>query len=124
MWLRAMMVYSTPGLLHLGRAIPRAWFAGGEQVHIRGVRTHYGTVSARWVSDLAHGRIVLEADLTGPQDAPRALARFRHPGKVPIQSVTVNGKRWTRYEPRKGDVDISGLKGKIRIVARYGGRNR
>ena len=25
MWLRYMLVYSTPDLLHLGRAIPRDW---------------------------------------------------------------------------------------------------
>jgi hypothetical protein len=119
MWLRYLMVYSTPRFLHLGRAIPRAWFAHGEQVRISGVRTHYGEVSAHWISNLAGGTIALEAVLEGPQDAPRLLARFRHPGKAPIRSVTVNGQPWSRFDPVKGDVDITGLRGEVRIVAGY-----
>lgn len=119
MWLRYLMVYSTPRLLHLGRAIPRAWFAEGEEVSIGGVRTHYGEVSARWVSELSRGTIRLEARLDGPQDAPRTLARFRHPAKAPLASVTVNGKDWTRFDPLKGDVDITGLSGAIEVVAAY-----
>jgi hypothetical protein len=119
MWLRYMMVYSTPRFLHLGRAIPRAWFAHGEEVRITGVRTHYGEVSARWVSELAQGRIRLEAVLDGPQDAPSVLARFRHPRKEPLASVTVNGAAWPRIDPVKGDVDITGLRGKLEIVAQW-----
>ena len=32
MWLRYMMVYSHGDVLHLGRAIPRAWFRDGETI--------------------------------------------------------------------------------------------
>lgn len=124
MWLRAMMVYATPRLLHLGRAIPRAWLADGEEVSISGVRTPYGEVDARWASELSRGRIRLEARLDGPQDAPRTLARFRHPEKEPIVSATVNGAPWTRFEPVKGDVDITGLAGEVEVVATYAAEGR
>ena len=121
MWLRAMMVHSTAECLHLGKAIPRAWFAHGEEVRVTGVRTHYGEVSAHWKSALDRPEISLDAELSGPQDAPRVLARFRHPQKAPIESVTVNSANWARFDPARGDVDISGLKGMVRIVARYDG---
>ena len=102
--------------------MPRAWLAHGEEVSISGVRTHYGEVSATWTSELARGRIRLEAELQGPQDAPMTLARFRHPQKAPITSVTVNGKEWSRFDAARGDVDITGVKGKVEIVASFGGR--
>ena len=119
MWLRSMMVYSTPRYLHLGRAIPRAWFFHGEEVKITRVRTHYGEVSAHWVSDLAHDRLTLNANLKGAKDAPRAWARFRHPEKARIRSVSVNGEGWRKFDPGKEDVDITGLKGQVRVDVSY-----
>ena len=118
MWLRYLMVYSTPALLHLGRAIPRAWLGGSEDVSIQGVRTHYGLVSARWSAG-PEGTLVLEARIGEPADAPRLLARFRHPHRTPMRSVTVNGENWTRYDARTEDVDLSGLGGELRVVVRY-----
>jgi hypothetical protein len=120
MWLRSMVVHSTPRCLHLGKAIPRAWLAHGEEVRIEGARTHYGTVSAHWRSDLAHGTIVMDAELGGPQDAPRVLARFRHPDKAPIGSVKVNGRAWSAFDPGREDVDLTGTRGALRVVVAYG----
>jgi hypothetical protein len=119
MWLRAMMVYSTPDLLHLGRAMPRAWLRDGEEVRITAVRTHHGVVSARWLSELSQGGIVLEADLQPGPEPSRFLVRFRHPAAEEILSVAVNGDPWTRFDAVRGDVDITGLRGNLRIVASY-----
>ena len=119
MWLRAMMVYSTPALLHLGRAVPRAWLADGEEVRIAHVRTRWGGAGAHWVSELSQGRITLEAELGPGPDAPSFLARFRHPSAAAMTSVTVNGEHWSRFDPVRGDVDITGLRGTLRIIASY-----
>ena len=119
LWLRYLVVYSTPKLLHLGKAVPRAWLKAGEVVDVRGVRTHYGTVSSRWSTDPERKSLVLEADIGEPGDAPRLLARFRHPDSSPMRSVSVNGQPWTRFDPRTEDVDITGLSGKVRVVASY-----
>ena len=122
MWLRSIVVHSTPRCLHLGKAIPRAWLAHGEEVRISGARTHHGTVSARWRSDLAHGTITLDAELESLPDAPRVLARFRHPAKAPIRAVTVNGGTWSAFDPATEDVDLTGMRGALRIVVEYGTR--
>ncbi len=119
MWLRYMLVYSTPEYLHLGRALPRAWLKNGEETRIERVRTAYGEVDARWISKLSRGELVFEGNLRGPQDAPRVWVRFRHPDKTPIRAVTVNGRAWRRFDAAKGDVDITGLRGRVGIVARY-----
>jgi hypothetical protein len=122
MWLRAMLVYSTPRLLHLGRAMPRAWLGSGEETRITGVRTHYGEVSARWLSaGLPQGRLLLEAEVGPGADAPRFLARFRHPAGAALAAVTVNGEPCNKFDPQRGDVDITGLRGKIRIEASFTG---
>jgi hypothetical protein len=76
-------------------------------------------VSAHWSSDLAAGTLALEAVLEGPQDAPRLLARFRHPDRAPMQSVTINEQSWVRFDPVTEDVDITGLKGTVRVVVYY-----
>jgi hypothetical protein len=122
MWLRAILVHSTPGLLHLGRAMPREWLATGQEVCITSVRTHYGEVSARWIAaGLTEGRLILEAEVGPGPDAPRFLARFRHPARAALAAVTVNGEPWERVDARRGDVDITGLRGKIRIEASFAG---
>jgi hypothetical protein len=124
MWLRAMLVYSTPRLLHLGRALPREWLRDGEGASVTGVRTCYGLVSARWIPEPSRGMMTLEAELSGNGDEPPSfLARFRHPRTAPIDSVTVNGKPWDRFDPGTGDVDVTGLRGNIRIVTRYASRD-
>jgi hypothetical protein len=119
MWLRYMLVYSTPDMLHFGRAIPRAWLKDGETTSLERVRTHYGEVDACWTSHLADGELIFEGVLRGPQDAPKTLVRFRHPDQAPILAVSVNGKAWKRFDAERGDVDITGIKGRVKVVVSY-----
>jgi hypothetical protein len=119
MWLRYMLVYSTPDLLHFGRAIPRAWLKDGETTSLVRVRTHYGEVDACWTSRLADGELIFEGNLQGPQDASKTLVRFRHPSQAPMRAVTVNGVAWKNFEAKSGDVNITGIKGEVKIVASY-----
>ncbi len=118
-WLRYMLVYSTPRLLHFGRAMPRAWLQDGETTSLARLRTHYGEVDVRWTSRLAQGELIFEGVLRGPQDAPQTLVRFRHPTQAPLQNVSVNGAPWSRFDAARGDVDITGLKGTVKIIASY-----
>jgi hypothetical protein len=119
MWLRYMLVYSTPNLLHFGRAIPRAWLKDGETTSLLRTRTHYGEVDVCWTSHLLDGDLVFEGNLRGPQDAQKTLVRFRHPHKALIQSVAINGKDWKKFDAESGDVDITGMKGQVKVVASY-----
>jgi hypothetical protein len=47
----------------------------------------------------------------------RVLARFRHLRKEPIQTVTANGGWHDRFEAAGGDVDVTGLRGAVEVVA-------
>jgi hypothetical protein len=117
-WLRQMFVYERDGLLHLGRAIPRDWLRDGRDIRADDVATHFGEASVRYRSQAAQNRIAAEVSLDLRELPEKVLLRFRHPDKKSIQSVTVNGKPHRRFDPA-GDVDITGLKGKIEVEAGY-----
>ena len=119
MWLRYMLVWWNHDELHLGRAVPRAWLAHGREVSVEDVATYYGRVSASWTSQAAEGRIRMVADLEGREMAPRIRARFRHPEKALLKAVQVNGRDWSAIDPRKGDVDLTGLSGRLVVEASY-----
>lgn len=118
-WLRYMYVYATDDLLHLGRAIPRQWLRDGNEPYAEDVITCYGKVGVRYAPEIASGRITATIDLENRSEPAKTLVRFRHPDKLPVKSVTVNGKGHSRFDAEKGDVDITGLGGRVVVVAAY-----
>jgi hypothetical protein len=124
-----MFVYSSSESLHFGRAIPREWFRDGNEPYAEDVETGFGKVGVRYRPEVSAGKIsatVTIADsrsaLGATQDAPGAvktLVRLRHPEKLPIKSVTVNGAGHAAFDADKGDVDVTGLKGKLEVVVNY-----
>lgn len=118
-WLRYMFVYANDDLLHLGRAIPRDWFRDGNTPYANDVITRYGKAGVRYESNVASGTITAKVDLALREAPGKVLVRFRHPEKLPIASVTVNGAVHSAFDAVKGDVDITGLAGSVEIVANY-----
>jgi hypothetical protein len=123
-WLRYMFVYGKGDTLHLGRALPREWLSRKESIHLKRVHTRFGVVSVEYEPDLTQNRITCKADLALTTTPARTLVRFRHPQKKPIQSVRVNGVEHTAFDPVKGDVDISGNSGVVRVDAFFGNATR
>jgi hypothetical protein len=117
-WLRYMFVWSRGDELYLGRALPHYWLRGGE-IYATGVSTHFGQVSVTLRSQAAKGLIELSADLSLQRTPSKILARIRHPGALPIKSVTVNGEAHKAFDAKTGDIDITGLTGNVQIEARY-----
>jgi len=118
-WLRYMYVYTVRDTLHLGRALPREWLSDGNQIGAEKVATRFGEVSIQYRSQAAAGKVTAIADLSLRHQPGKLLVRIRHPEKLPIQSVRVNGRNHTGYDAVKGDIDITGLKGKVTIEAGY-----
>jgi len=119
-WLAYMYVYTVGETLHLGRAIPREWLSDGNEIGVERIATRFGDVSVKYRSEAASGRIMAQASLKLRTEPERTLVRFRHPEGKPLRSVTVNGRRHRKFQPARGDVDVTGLKGRVVIVARYG----
>jgi len=118
-WLCYMYVYTIGGTLHLGRAIPREWLSDGADIGAEAVSTSFGKVSIKYSSRAAQGAIGAVADLRLSREPEKILVRIRHPEKNPIRSVTVDGQAHKRFDAAKGDIDITGLNGKVAIEARY-----
>jgi hypothetical protein len=114
-----MFVYANESLLHFGRAIPREWLEDGNNIHATGVTTCYGESSVSYLSDAAEGKITASIHLALRKTPQSILVRFRHPEKSPIKTVLVNGKEYDRFDPKKGDVDISDFVGDIEVVTTY-----
>ncbi len=119
-WLRLMFVYERGKDLYLGRAVPRDWQADGMSVSIERSASHFGPLSLRLTSRANTGE--MEARVTPPERTPpeNIYVRLRHPHKKPIQSVTVNGEDYKRFDPEKEWVILPGsVRGEQLIVARY-----
>jgi hypothetical protein len=118
-WLRAMFVYANDNVLHIGRALPREWFVSGSPCETSGVRTPYGTVSVSYRTASNHDRVAATVDLQLRRRPPAVLVRFRHPERLPLRAVQVNGEAWSRFDPQRNDVDITGLSGRVVIEAEF-----
>ena len=116
-WLRYMFVYATHDCLYLGRALPRAWSRGGRPMAAENVHTRFGRVSVRYAPDAGAGRLAAAVELALRRAPERILLRFRTPEREPLLSVTINGKPHTRFDPDSGDLDITGMTGRLDIVA-------
>jgi hypothetical protein len=118
-WLAYLFVYEREGLLHLGRAIPRAWFAQEQAFSATRLSTPAGIVSVEYRPQLAAGKIEADVELELRAAPSQLLLRFRHPAKKPIQSVTINGRASRAFDARSGDVQLTGVGGKVRVVVNY-----
>jgi len=119
-WLRYMFVYGKGDALHLGKALPREWLGRRESIYLKRVHTRFGVISVEYEPDPAQNRITCKADLALKNAPSRTLVRFRHPENRAIQSVRVNGVEHKAFDPVKGDVDILGKSGAMKIEAFFG----
>jgi len=118
-WLAYMFVYERDGLLHLGRALPRVWFAGEETFGVTRLDTPAGVVSIEFRPQPAAGKIEAEVELNLRRKPERLLLRFRHPERKPIRFVEVNGIPHQAFDAEKGDVELPPTSGKILVSANY-----
>jgi hypothetical protein len=121
--LRLMLVHETrgpdgaPAGLELAFATPRAWLAPGRRVAVRNAPTSFGPLSY----ELNASRGALDATVTIPaRSAPRSVRlRLRLPHGVQVRSVTLDGTPFSRFNPRTGTIDLSGLEGTRTLHVTY-----
>lgn len=116
-WLRLMFVQEQGRDCYIGRGLPRAWLRDGETVAIRRAVTYFGVVSLEYHSSVNKGRIV--AHIVPPRRHPpaRIIVRFRHPDKIPLREVRVNGQAWDDFDPVKEWVRLPAIPDSVEIEA-------
>jgi hypothetical protein len=114
-WLRHLFVREEGNSLLIGQAVPRDWLRPGKKCGIERTSTWFGQTSVLYTG----GENEITAALDGPTRNPAKdiRLRFREPGGRPIESVTVNGKSWRKFEDEW--VNLPGNLGKATIVARF-----
>lgn len=86
------------GTLFVGRATPRAWLADGQRILVENAPTYFGPVNLQMRSAAASGRLEARVEFASTRRPMNLVVRFRHPGKKPISSVTVNGVAWSDFD--------------------------
>jgi hypothetical protein len=119
-WLRCMFVQERGDELLLGAAVPRYWLADGQQIGVTQTHTHFGPMSMHMRSGAGQGWIemIVEPPLRNPPKVIRA--RFRHPDGLAMTACEVNGKPHEKFDPAREWVELTGVSGRVRIVAQYG----
>jgi len=118
-WLRAMFVYENPNLLHLGRAIPRAWFNQPESFEARDVATHFGKAGVQFHADNANKKLRATVYLDIAKKPAQILVRFRTPAGQELKTARMDGKPAKIADAKRGDIDLTGKNGVLNIEAEY-----
>jgi hypothetical protein len=118
-WLAYMFVYEQGGLLQLGRALPRAWFAGKETFGATRLSTPAGIVSITYYPQTEADRIEAEVELALRSKPDRLLLRFRHPQKKPIRSASVDGRPHQAFDAESGDIELPPASGRFHVSVIY-----
>ncbi|HEY0866038.1 MAG TPA: hypothetical protein VGE01_01595 [Fimbriimonas sp.] len=85
-WLRSMLVYASPEVLHFGRAMPRNWF--GKEARLDDASTRFGrcSIAYRAEGDAVTARIGLRLH----EAPPKVLVRFR--SDAALRSASLDGR--------------------------------
>jgi hypothetical protein len=116
---RNLLVLEDGASLWLARATPRAWLQPGKRIIVRNAPTCFGTVAYEIASDTARGTISATIEVPGRTQPKSILLRLRHPTAAPLKNVTVNGRRWTRFNRDKECIELVGFSGKVAVKASY-----
>jgi len=99
---RNMLIHELDnGTLLLLQATPRKWLEDGKRIDIERAPTYYGQLSMSVESKAASGQLTAQIEMPERRKPKQLIVRFRHPQDKPMQSVTVNGRRWHNFNAQK-----------------------
>ncbi|MBI2844546.1 MAG: hypothetical protein HYX78_14220 [Armatimonadetes bacterium] len=116
---RNMLVMEEGRSLWLARATPRSWLQQGKRIAVRNAPTYFGTLAYEIVSDVDNGTITATIEVPDRNPVGSMILRLRHPDAAPIRGVTVNGRPWKGFKPDNEIIKLTGLTGKVAVVANY-----
>lgn len=116
-----MLIFEDAALetLWVGKAAPREWFDDSKTTSISVGPTRCGRIGYSINSHLKQRNITATVQL-GPHFPTTTKLRLRTPGKLPLKSVSLNGKPWTQFSVEEETITIPpNAGGTIKIVAEY-----
>jgi hypothetical protein len=116
---RDLLVNEDGDDLWIAKGTPRAWLEQGKRIAVRNAPTHFGDLAYEIVSDVDQGHITATIEVPSRRSMKSVVLRLRHPSLAKIKGVTVNGKPWSKFNAKKETITLSGLNGKVTVVASY-----
>jgi hypothetical protein len=118
---RNLLVMEEGASLWIARGTPRAWLEQGRTISVADAPTVFGPVGYEIRSDVDHERIEATVRVPERKRPTSVILRFRHPRAARMTAVTVQGRRWTRFDPDRETIRLTGLSGDVRVTALYAG---
>ena len=105
--------------LWLAPLIPSEWLRPGKTLTVSNAPTRFGPVSFRIAPRIEDGAIAVT--VTPPNRVvPDALVvRLRHPEGRVLDRVEVNGRPYSKFDPRQETITLPSGKEDLSITARY-----
>jgi len=121
MMIRKTLLMERDGELQLMAGAPRRWLEDGKRIEVKRAPTYFGSLSMNVQSQVDQGRIRARLDLTRtqPQRLRAIKLRLPHPARQPMREVTVNGKRWTRFDPVRERIELPAGSDRLEIAVTY-----
>lgn len=116
-----LTVNGAPEGLQLAYSTPAAWLQDGKVITVRNAPTDFGPVSYTIKGLSGKGPGTVRATVQVPDRSPVKNLSIRldpGDGKV-LAGVLVNGERYRRFNAASDTINLSGLKGRVTIVASY-----
>ena len=120
--LRLLLVHETDGPagnprgLELAFATPRAWLRTGRRIAVDHAPTAFGALT---YSLTAHeGSVRVSLDVPDSHALRSLELRLRLPAGQRLTGVVLGGRGYRRFDPRTGTIDLSGVRGRLSLVAR------
>jgi len=106
--------------LLLLQGTPRKWLEDGKRIEVERAPTYYGELSMSVESKAGSSQLSAQIKMPNRRGPKQLVVRFRHPQDKPMQSVTVNGRKWDNFNAQKEWVVIpEPLRERYTIIARY-----
>jgi len=117
--LRLALIYEKGEDFILLPAVPREWLEDRKQISVGDAATYFGKVSFKVESKVSEG--LIEMTLNPPRrNPPRSInVRFRHPNKLKIHKVEVDGKEWADFDSDKELITLGHIEEQTRITVYY-----
>ncbi len=118
---RNMLLRETDdGTLLIGQATPRAWLRPGDRIEVRNAPSRYGRINLLMSANSGAREIAADLSLGAGMLPSEIVVRLRHPDQRAIKSASVNGKKWTDFDPTQESVRIpKPAQRRYEIIARY-----
>jgi hypothetical protein len=121
--LRLMLVHEVkassgvPRGLELAFATPRHWLRPGREIAVHDAPTSFGKLS--YSLSVEPGSVLGLVEVPPSASLQTLKLRVRLPGGKRLREVSLGGQPYSRFDPKTGTINLSGLTGSLTLNARY-----